>query len=115
MSQTLHYKGYDGSVEYSAEDRLLHGSLLGIGDTVTYEGTDVNGLDENFRAAVDEYLAFCETEGKTPDRPFKGSFNVRVGADLHKRAALYAEERKLKLNSVISQALEAFLSRSRRA
>ncbi len=35
MSETLHYKGYDGSVEYSAEDRVLHGRLLGIRDMVT--------------------------------------------------------------------------------
>lgn len=35
MSQTLQYKGYDGSVELSAEDRILHGSLLGIRDAVT--------------------------------------------------------------------------------
>ncbi len=110
MSQTLHYEDYDGSVEYSAEDRILHGSLLGIRDVVTYEGTDVNSLEANFKAAVDEYLAFCAAEGKVPDRPFKGSFNVRVGTDLHKRAALFAEEHNQKLNNVVSQALEVFLS-----
>jgi predicted HicB family RNase H-like nuclease len=110
MSQTLHHKGYDGSVEYSAEDRILHGSILGIRDMVTYEGSDVDSLESNFKAAVDEYLAFCEAEGKTPDRPFKGSFNVRVGTDLHKRAALFAEQHNQKLNNVVSQALEAFLT-----
>jgi len=69
MSQTLQYKGYDGSVEYSAEDRVLHGSLLGIRDAIVYEGADVDSLESNFRAAVDEYLAFCSAEGKVPDRP----------------------------------------------
>lgn len=112
MSQTLHYNGYHGSVEYSAEDRTLHGSILGIRDMVTYEGVDVNSLEANFKAAVDEYLAFCQVEGKTPDRPFKGSFNVRVGTDLHKRAALFAEQHNQKLNNVVSQALEEFLTSS---
>ena len=65
MSQTLQYKGYDGSVEYSAEDRILHGSLLGIRDAIVYEGTDVDSLESNFRAAVDEYLACCAEEGKS--------------------------------------------------
>ena len=110
MSQTLQYKGYDGSVEYSAEDRILHGSLLGIRDTIVYEGADVDSLESNFRAAVDEYLAFCAAEGKTPDQPFKGSFNIRVGTDLHKRAALFAEEHNQKLNTVVSMALEEFLT-----
>jgi predicted HicB family RNase H-like nuclease len=110
MSQTLQYKGYDGSVLYSAEDRLLHGTLLGIRDMVSYEGTDVDTLEANFRGAVDEYLAFCTAEGKTPDTPFKGSFNVRLPQDLHKRAALYAEEHNRKLNSVVQEALQEFLS-----
>ncbi|MGB8260332.1 MAG: type II toxin-antitoxin system HicB family antitoxin [Terracidiphilus sp.] len=112
MSQTFHYKDYEGSVEYSAEDRVLHGSILGLRDMIVYEGRDVDGLEANFRAAVDEYLEFCRAEGKTPDRPFKGTFNVRVGAELHKRAALFARERDQKLNTVVSQALESFLARS---
>jgi predicted HicB family RNase H-like nuclease len=110
MSQTLQYKGYDGSVEYSAEDRILHGHLLGIRDAIVYEGADVDSLESNFRAAVDEYLAFCAEEGKVPDQPFKGSFNIRVGSELHKQAALYAEEHHQKLNAVVSRALEEYLA-----
>jgi len=73
MSQTLHYRGYDGSVELSAEDRVLHRSLLGIRDAIVYEGADAESLESNFRAAVDEYLGFCAEEGKTPDQPREGS------------------------------------------
>jgi predicted HicB family RNase H-like nuclease len=109
MSQTLQYKGYDGSDEYSAEDRLLHGKLLGFRDAIVYEGSDVDSLESNFRAAVDECLAFCTEESKTPDQPFKGSFNVRVGLDLHKQAALFAEEHNQELNAVVSKALEEYL------
>ena len=75
MSQTLQYKGYDGSVEYSAEDRVLHGKLLGIRDAIIYEGSDVDSLESNFRAAMDEYLAFSAEEGKTPDECLKGEHN----------------------------------------
>ena len=69
MSQTQQHKGYDGSVEYSAEDRVLHGSLIGICDFIVYEGVDVGDLEFNFRAAVDEYLAFCAAEGKMANLP----------------------------------------------
>jgi predicted HicB family RNase H-like nuclease len=110
MSQTLQYKGYDGSVLYSAEDRVLHGRILGIRDMVSFEGTNVKSLEANFKGAVDEYLAFCSAEGKTPDVPFKGSFNVRVPQDLHKRAAQYAEEHDLKLNAVVQAALREYLT-----
>jgi predicted HicB family RNase H-like nuclease len=110
MSQTLEHKGYDGCVLYSAEDKLLHGRIIGIRDMVTYEGTDVRSLEKNFKAAVDEYLAFCKAEGKTPNTPFKGSFNVRVPQELHKRAVLYAEEHNRKLNAVVQDALQEYLT-----
>ena len=110
MGRTLQYKGYDGSVLYSAEDRLLHGRILGVRDMVSFEGTDVKSLERNFKAAVDEYLSFCAAEGKTPDVPFKGSFNVRIPQDLHQRAALYAEEHELKLNAVVQLALKEYLT-----
>jgi len=112
MSQTLEYKNYNGSVVYSADDKILHGRIIGIRDAVTYEGRDVKTLEQNFQFAVDEYLKFCKTEGKTPDTPFKGSFNVRLGSKLHKRAVLYAEEHNQKLNTVVHDALEKYLSRA---
>jgi len=110
MSQTLEYKGYDGAVLYSAEDKLLHGKILGIRDTVIYDGIDIPTLEKNFKGAVDEYLAFCKAEGRTPNTPFKGSFNVRVPQELHKRAVLYAEEHNQKLNAVIHDALQEYLT-----
>jgi predicted HicB family RNase H-like nuclease len=110
MSQTMQYKSYYGSVEYSSEDRLLHGQLLGIRDMVIYDGGDVDTLETNFKGAVDEYLAFCKAEGRTPNVPFKGSFNVRVPQELHQRAAAYADEHDLKLNAVVQEALQEFLT-----
>jgi predicted HicB family RNase H-like nuclease len=106
----MEHKGYNGSVLYSAEDKILHGHIIGIRDMVSYEGTDVRGLEKNFKSAVDEYLRFCKAEGKTPDTPFKGSFNVRLTPDLHKRAALYAEEHSRKLNTVVQDALQEYLT-----
>ena len=109
MSNTLQYKGYNGSVEFSAEDRIFHGTVLGIRDSISYGGGDVATLEDNFRNAVDEYLEFCASEGKTPDTPYKGTFNVRLARDLHKRAALYAIEHNQKLNNVVRDALEEYL------
>jgi predicted HicB family RNase H-like nuclease len=110
MSQTLSHKGHTGSVLYSAEDRCLHGRVLGISDMVIYGGANLDEIGRNFRDAVDEYLAFCRAEGKTPNVPFKGSFNVRVSRELHQRAALYAEENDMKLNTVVQDALKEYLA-----
>ena len=109
MSSTISYKGYDGSLEYSEDDRVFHGRIAGIRDMVTFEGDSVASLEASFRAAVEEYLGLCAEQGKEPARPFSGSFNVRTGVELHRRAALYAERHGQKLNSVVKDALEKYL------
>jgi predicted HicB family RNase H-like nuclease len=42
--------------------------------------------------------------------PFKGSFNVRIGPDLHRRAALAAKDQKKNLNTIVVDALERYLT-----
>jgi predicted HicB family RNase H-like nuclease len=110
MSQTLRYKDYNGSVIFNNEDQILHGRILGIRDMVTFEGENVKEMKDNFIQAVDEYLSFCAAEGKKPDVPFKGTFNVRLSRDLHMRVALLAEEKSQKLNKVINDAVEEYLA-----
>jgi predicted HicB family RNase H-like nuclease len=107
MTGTLNHNGFAGSVEFSEEDELLHGKLIGIRDAVTYEGKDVKSLTSNFRQAVDEYLAFCKAEGKTPDKPFKGSLNIRISPELHRALATQAEQKQKSLNAVINDVLES--------
>jgi predicted HicB family RNase H-like nuclease len=109
VSNVLDYKGYLGSAEFSAEDEVFHGKLEGIRDLVSYEGADVESLKQAFHEAVDDYIAICQKKKKQPDQPFKGTFNVRVRPDLHRRAAIYSAEHKLKLNNVVTEALERFL------
>ncbi len=110
MSSVMEYKGYVGMVDYSAEDRCFFGKLAGIRDSVLYDGQDVDGLDANFRAAVDEYLAFCKKEGKEPEQPFKGAFQVRLKSDLHRRLAIYAQQKHESINAVTNEAIEKLLS-----
>lgn len=56
MSELLKYKGYYGSVEYSSEDALLYGKVLGINSLISYEGESVAELQQDFEWAVDDYL-----------------------------------------------------------
>ena len=109
MSDMLEHRGYLGSVRYSDEDEVLHGRLEFIRDLVTYEGEDVKSLKRAFEEAVDDYLEFCEELGRDPDVPLKGSFNVRPGRDIHRRAMMYAHREGMSLNAVVTQALQRML------
>ena len=51
---------------------------------MTYEAKDLAQLKREFQISVDDYLAFCDERGKEPNKPFKGSFNVRTGPELHR-------------------------------
>jgi predicted HicB family RNase H-like nuclease len=90
----LEYKGYTGNIEYSPEDDLLYGKVLGIRGLISYEGETGKLLEVDFKEAIDMYLTDCKAEGKKPEKPFKGSFNVRIPASLHQKAALLAMEGK---------------------
>jgi predicted HicB family RNase H-like nuclease len=101
----LEFKGYTGSIEYSKEDDLLYGKILGIRGLVSYEGKTGKELESDFRNAIDAYLADCKKEGILPEKPFKGSFNVRISPDLHQKAALLALEEKMSLNSFVAESI----------
>lgn len=73
---------------------------------VTYEAATVAKLEHAFREAVEDYLELCQAENIKPETPFKGSFNVRVGRNLHRQIALEAARRGMSLNSLIIEALE---------
>lgn len=105
----LEYKGYTGSVEYSSEDRLLFGKVLFVDSLLLYYGQSVDELEKAFRETVDAYLLHCEATGKSPNKPYSGTFNVRVGAERHRAAAQLSYRKRISLNELMSQALDAFL------
>jgi predicted HicB family RNase H-like nuclease len=109
MKDTITYKGYTGSVHYSDDDRVFYGKVEYIRSLLSYEGTDVASLRTAFEEAVDDYLELCKKEGRVPEQPFSGSFNVRTGTDLHRHAVLLAKERGTTLNRVVSDALTRYL------
>lgn len=105
MKNYLEHKGYLGTVEFSADDKVFFGKIQGINDLVLFEGESVSELEENFIEAVDDYLDTCKEVGKQPDKTFKGNFNVRVDKNTHKKLFLLAAKKGLNLNQLVSKSL----------
>jgi predicted HicB family RNase H-like nuclease len=103
----LEYKGYTGSIEYSEEDGLLFGKVLGIKGLISYEGVTGKDLEKDFKEVINEYLVDCEANDKKPEKPFKGSFNVRISSKLHQRAALLAKEAQVSLNAFVAESIRS--------
>ncbi len=110
---TLEHKGYYGSVELSQEDGIMFGKLLYLRSVlVNYEGESVAELVTAFKESVDTYLADCESAGTKPQKPFKGTFNVRTGEDRHRRAAVAVQKYNMKsLNELVNTAIDHELER----
>ena len=105
MSNSLEYKGYHGVVEFSADDNVFFGKIFGINELVTFEGDSVKQLEKSFHDAVEEYIAMCKEMGKEPERPYKGSFNVRINPEIHRKAAFKAQSLNISLNELVENAI----------
>lgn len=109
----LEYKGYHTRVEYDAVDFVIRGKIEGINDFVEFECEDLKAVELEFHQAVDDYLEFCAEVGKTPEKEYKGSFNVRISPELHKKLAIMASKNGESLNCSVEKAIEQYVSGSR--
>jgi predicted HicB family RNase H-like nuclease len=73
---------------------------------VTFEGRDVGDLKKAFGEAVEDYINLCRLAEKPLHKLYKGSFNVRMTVDFHKRAARESAMLGISLNQVVQRAVE---------
>lgn len=67
MDNVIQYNGYVGSVDFSEEDGIFYGKVVGIRSLVSYEGMTTEELLNDFHRAVDDYLEVCKVEGRKPE------------------------------------------------
>ena len=106
MKDVLTYKEFVGSVHFSTDDEVFFGKIEGIDDLISFEGVSVAELKKSFKEAVDDYIELCKKANKAPEKSFKGSFNVRLNPELHKKAYRIAMIEGKTLNQFILQAVE---------
>ena len=105
MKDYLTYEGYLGTVLFSAEDEVFYGKVSGINDLITFEGKSVEELKKSFEESIDDYLESCKELGKQPSKIFKGSFNIRISTELHRKAALISTRKNISLNDFVKKAI----------
>ena len=110
MKDIIKYKDLIGSVRFSSEDNVFHGKIEGIDDLVTFEGSTVDELVSAFHEAVEDYIILCREADKPLQKSFKGSFNVRINPDLHKKAVLLSSSLGLSLNQLVEEAIQRYLA-----
>lgn len=101
--KTVSYKGYQASVEF--EDDTLFVKVLHIADLLVAECDRASEVEATAKTLIDDYLETCAELGRNPEPPFKGSFNVRMSPEQHRKVAMAAAEDGVSLNGWVCSAV----------
>lgn len=107
------YRGYEGSAEFSKEDGCFFGKILAIPDLVLYESESLETLEKSFQDAVNDYVDNATLESRVAHAPCSGTFNVRVGAELHAELIRISHSRNRSLNSLVKEACLELVEKER--
>ncbi len=66
---TMSYQGYTARIEFDERDSIFVGRVLGLRSIISFHGQTVEELRGQFAAAVDDYVADCEEQGVSPEKP----------------------------------------------
>ena len=61
----MKYKGYLGHAEYDDKAQIFHGEVVGLSDTITFQGKSLDETEQAFRDSVDDYLNWCKERGES--------------------------------------------------
>ncbi len=103
---SMTYKGYFAKINFDERDKIFWGKVVGINDSITFEGETVTELIEDFHNAIDHYLADCKQEGRTPDKPYSGKLTLRVSPSIHAEIAAAAAHTGKSLNKWVADTLQ---------
>lgn len=112
MKNLLSYNNFYTRVEFDAEDDILHGKILFINDTYIFHGHSIDEFKQMFHESVDMYIQDCKDEGKDPQKTFKGSFNIRISPELHRKMAIDAGDQGISQSKYIEKAIEFYQSQA---
>ncbi len=107
--ETIKYKSFIGSVEVSISDKCLYGKILFINDLVTYEANSPVEIEKEFKDAVDDYIETCKELGIEPHKFFSGSFNIRIGPEMHEALAMLSIKNDKPINVLMKEAARQYL------
>lgn len=112
MNNLLEYRGYHANIELDVAEKIFVGNVLGIDDSLNFHGKTVEELQEQFEVCIDDYIEMCKHFGKTPEKEYKGSFNIRIPSEMHKKLDIMAISQGTKINQLIIKAIACYLEKT---
>lgn len=107
MSDLMEYKGFKARVEYSADDEVFFGRLIGIEDIVTFEGKTVRELKKAMKEMVEFHIEVCERTGQKLKKSHSGKVLFRLPSELHAKIAEAAAKKGKSINEWGKEVMES--------
>lgn len=108
----MNYKGYTGVLRVDTEAGVLRGHVVDTRDVITFQGKTIEEATTEFRASVDDYLEFCASLGQSPEKPFSGTFLVRLKSKVHRDLTAVAHSKGVSVNKLVSSELTRLARRN---
>jgi predicted HicB family RNase H-like nuclease len=106
MNNIIKHKGFSARIEFSADDNVFFGRILGIDDIVTFEAASVDNLRSEMRGTIEFYLESCAKRGKAIKKPYNGKLLFRFSSELHAEIALAAQKKGKSINEFGKEVFE---------
>ena len=107
----MNYKGYIGTVEYDDEAHIFTGEVVNTKTVITFQGTTVDEIENEFRASVDDYLEWCRQDNVEPEKPYSGKLNINISPLFHSQIAVAAKTMNMTLNNFVEKSLHDEMAR----
>lgn len=101
----MNYKGYTARIEFDPRDNIFWGKVLGVEDSITFEGDTVAQLTQDFHHAIDFYIQDCAATGRVPQKPASGKLMLRIPPEVHGAALVAAQAAGKSLNQWAAKVL----------
>jgi predicted HicB family RNase H-like nuclease len=106
MKNVMTYKGYSARIEFDPRDNIFIGKIMGIADSITFQGETVKELRSDFQEAINHYLADCAATGHQPLKAASGRLMLRISPEVHARALAMAKTSGRSLNQWAEEVLD---------
>ena len=107
MNNTMDYKGYQASMIFDVQDKIIVGRVLDIDDIISFHAETVSEFEANFHAVVNDYIAACAALGSKPEKPASGKLMLRIAPEVHAAALKAAARSGVSLHKWAEKALGA--------
>ena len=106
LTNMLNYQGYYAEFGYDDSADALHGRVIGLTDVIDFYGRTIDELKDEFRASIDEYVAWCREEGTEPEKTWSGKMTLRPSDEQRRRYAVAAAAQKKSVSAWMLETLD---------